>query len=173
MSVLELQNKIIQEYRSNEVLKRLLKTAYQTEIDLKEGQSFGDELLYQAWINPKTGFWNVVFKTSIGDIYCNELEENIQSIEIITFDNNSEEPNYYSCEIGDFKSLKKLQQKLEFNPIISQIKIDSFNNKSAAEVFVFLLRRFRKELLDYQKTFAFLWEGTGFNNALDLGLACK
>lgn len=156
---------LLDQFTSNHTLMRVLETACANESYLKQGQNFGRDLLFKAHLESNTGLWLVIIETPIGNISIKELEHNhiiIKSIDI------KEITNSYIVDYSRAQDLKQLKTKLADDQIFSNILIESFGNRSLAEVFVVLFQNFRKELKEYQSKYRFLWDAFGIHNAQSL-----
>jgi len=155
----------INEMKTNSVLRSVLETAYKNEIYLECGQNFGPDVLFKARIDDDSGFWIIDLETRAGNL---RIEEKGQNLCLICSQNNLGSEKKYLCNFSDIKEIKILKRDLLRDEVCSNVFIDSFENRSLAEIFPIMFRNFKQELKNYQRKFSFLWEATGHKNARKL-----
>jgi len=156
---------VMAEIKSNSVLRSVLETAYKNEIYLYQGQNFGPDLLFRAKIDDDSGLWVVDIETLVGNLRVGELGENfflISSCNILGLEKQ------YLCNFSSSEEIRLLKQALLQDEVCLNVVIDSFENRSLAELFPIMFRNFKQELKNYQKKYSFLWEATGHKNARSL-----
>lgn len=158
-------NLVMAEMKTNPVLRSVLETAYRNELYLDQGQNFGSEVLFKAKINDDSGLWVVDLETLVGNLRVEEIGENLY---LISTKNKFDLEKKYLCNFSSTEEIKTLKRDLLQDEVCMNVVIDSFENRSLAEIFPIMFRNFKQELKNYQKKFGFLWEATGHKNARTL-----
>jgi hypothetical protein len=162
------QELLLKEYSQSPGFMQAVSLAEEQELAFAEGIKFGDEVQLKAVINAETGLWEALIEARHGYAIIRERQENISVIDITTISSYNNETRFCDINIKDVHSLKNAKNYFRNDPVLNNIHINTPNGQTVAELLIIFIREYTRLFRKHRINFAFLWEGTGLNNALDL-----
>jgi len=175
---------LIKHYANNTKIMKALELACGQEQELADGLQVADDIILRGILDDEQGLWQVSFKVPHGEVAFYALDYEFTKIRIVSMPSaemvreaSSEEEllakrckhaRSMDIDMRDVASLKAAKEYFADDYVMSNIPLADAKAGNVARMLIWYLRSYRKVYTDYYKTFAFLWQGTGYTSALSL-----
>ncbi len=177
---------MIKLYANNTKIMKALELACVQECELAEGLQLSDDIVLRGILDEEDGFWQVSFKVSHGTVAFYALDHEFTKICVVSLpsaavvigrEQMSEQEQLavqykyarsMEVDMRDVASLKSAKEYFADDYVMSNIPLADPKAGNVAKMLIWYLRSYRKVYMDYYKSFAFLWQGTGCTSALSL-----